>query len=212
MCLLLTKLAMVISVALALTFGAGQGADAQSGYQVRPGDTLQVEVLEDSSLNRAVLVLPDGSISFPLVGTLQAAGSSVAQLQLQIAAGLASNFAVAPNVFVSVSTLAERKPVHSGPRAPVTIKAYIVGEVNSPGKIDVEPGTTILQLLAEAGGLTTFAAERRIELRRNNPATGGEETYFFSYTGRGRWGPLIPGSTVLSSGDVVVVPKRRLLE
>lgn len=205
------KFAAALLMAIICVFGAQTAAEAQSGYLVRPGDTLQVEVLEDSSLNRSLLVLPDGSISFPLVGTIRASGTSVAQLQKMLASGLTSNFAVAPNVFVSVSSLAERKAVRSGPRAPITIKTYVLGEVNSPGKLDVEPGTTLLQLLAQAGGLTNFAAERRIELRRADPNTGAEEVYFFSYTGRGK-GTRIPGSTVLGEGDVVVVPQRRLFE
>ena len=47
------------------------GAFAQSGYQIRTGDTLQIEVLEDPSLNRSVLVLPDGTISFPFAGSVR---------------------------------------------------------------------------------------------------------------------------------------------
>lgn len=197
---------------LALVWAAAPEATAQSGYQIRPGDTLNIEVLEDSGLNRSALVLPDGTISFPLVGTVQARGRTVADLQRSLASGLASNFAVAPNVFVSVNTLAERvAPRARTPRPPVMIDAYVMGEIAKPGKLEVKPGTTILQLLAEAGGLTKFAADKRIELRRTDPKSRAVTTYLFSYSTRAK-GSRISGSTVLGDGDVVVVPQRRLFE
>lgn len=187
-------------------------AQAQSNYKIRAGDTLRVEVLEDGNLNRSVLVLPDGSINFPLVGTTGASGRTVAQLQAALAAGLTPNFANQPNVFVSVATLAEPRAVT--PRTPKpdpVIDLFVMGEVASPGKLEADPGTTILQLLAQAGGLTKFAADKRIELRRADPATGFVRTYLFSYSRRAK-GPRISGSTMLIEGDVVVVPERRLFE
>jgi polysaccharide export outer membrane protein len=196
----------------AFVFDTTQPAAAQSNYKIRAGDTLRIEVLEDSSLNRDVLVLPDGSVSFPLVGTVAARGQSILQLSQKLASGLASNFAVTPNVFVSVNSLAKPKPAKSGRVAAAPkIDAYVMGEIAKPGKIETKPGTTILQLLAEAGGLTKFAADKRIELRRTDPKTGAVTTYLFSYTGRGK-GARIPASTPLIEGDVIVVPERRLFE
>jgi len=187
-------------------------AQAQSNYQIRPGDTLRIEVLEDGELNRSVLVLPDGSISFPLVGTTPASGRTVSQLQQSLAAGLTPNFANQPNVYVSVATLAERRAATPhAPQPDPVIDAFVMGEVTKPGKLEVPPGTTILQLLAEAGGLTKFAADKRIELRRSDPNSGAVSIYLFSYTGRGK-GARIPGSTPLGEGDVIVVPERRLFE
>ncbi|PWE32987.1 sugar transporter [Maritimibacter sp. 55A14] len=187
-------------------------AMAQSGYQIKPGDALQIEVLEDPNLNRRVLILPDGSFSFPLVGTVQAGGRSVDAVRAALTSGLAPNFATAPTVFVSVAALAPPPltafgTVATGP----TIDAYIMGEVGAPGKLLVTPGTTILQILAEAGGLTQFAASKRIELRRADPDTGVMKKYLFNYRGTGR-GKSIKGSTELQPGDVVVVPQRRLFE
>lgn len=202
--------ALVLVVALIL--GTAFGAEAQSGYRIQAGDTLSVEVLEDGSLNRSVLVLPDGSINFPLAGTLRAGGRTSAQVQQQLAAALAPNFAVTPNVFVSVASLAPVVPPQPRqPKEPVTQGAFIMGEVNSPGRFDVEPGTTLLQLLAQAGGLTRFAAETRIELRRTHPKSGAVTRYLFSYSGKAK-GPRISGGTQLIDGDVVVVPERRLFE
>lgn len=187
----------------------GLAAEAQSDYQVRSGDTLQIEVLEDPSLNRSVLVLPDGSFSFPFLGSVQASGASLGQIRGQLASGLAPNFANEPTVVVSVTSLAER--VRGRPVAARTIDVYVMGEVAEAGKKEVDPGTTILQLLAEAGGLTPFAAASRIELHRTDKATGQTAIYLYSQNRRGK-GTRIGAGTVLAPGDVVVVPPRRLFE
>ena len=182
-------------------------------FRVRTGDTLRVEVLEDPSLNRSVLVLPDGSIDFPLAGTLQAAGRTVEELRRALTSALAGNFAAEPTVFVSVGQLAappEAPPPPPETDAP-TIDVFVTGEVAAPGRKVVPPGTTILQIIAEAGGLTRFAAERRVQLRRIDPATGRVRIYFYDYHATGRR-PSIPGGTPLAPGDVVVVPERRLFE
>lgn len=196
---------IILGALLAATLATG--AFAQSSYQIRSGDSLQIEVLEDPALNRSVLVLPDGSINFPLVGTIPAAGRSVSDVRGDLSAALASNFAAAPNVFVGVGTLAEVAPRVSA--AAATISVYAMGEVTSPGKADVAPGTTVLQFLAQAGGFTRFAAQKRVQLRRT--AKGGvEQIYLFNYDGTGTSG--IAGSTRLQSGDVIVVPQRKLFE
>jgi len=193
---------------LLLTGLAGLAA-AQGSYRIQPGDTLQVEVLEDPNLNRNVLVLPDGSISFPLVGTVQAGGRNIDAVAQTLAAELAENFAVEPSVLVSVAALASEDPRLED--TPELMNVYILGEVNAPGRKEVLPGTTLLQFLAEAGGLTRFAAEKRLQLRRVDPDSRQETVYRFNYRSMGGQ-DSISGTTVLAPGDVIVVPERRLFE
>ena len=197
---------IILGALLAATLSTG--AFAQSSYQIRSGDSLQIEVLEDPALNRSVLVLPDGSISFPLAGTIPAAGRTIDAVKADLAAALAGNFAAPPNVFVGITTLAAPRAARAaGPGR--TISVYAMGEVTAPGKADVAPGTTVLQFLAQAGGFTRFAAQKRVQLRRT--AKGGvEQIYLFNYDGTGTSG--IAGSTRLQSGDVIVVPQRKLFE
>jgi polysaccharide export outer membrane protein len=184
------------------------GVAAAAGYSIRPGDTLQVEVLEDTSLNRSVLVLPDGTFNFPLAGTIQAAGRSVETVQSALTSALASNFANRPTVYVSVGQLAQRVPSAGGGRAvPSGPGIYAMGEVAKPGKLESTRGITLLQGLAEAGGFTKFAATGRIELHRTDRRSGTEKVYLYDYRGGG-----ISGSTPLQDGDVIVVPERRLFE
>ena len=68
-------------LAIVVSLAAATMAAAQAGYQIRPGDVLSVEVLQDPSLNREVLVLPDGSISFPFAGNLPASGRTTGQVE-----------------------------------------------------------------------------------------------------------------------------------
>jgi polysaccharide biosynthesis/export protein len=199
----------IILGALLATILATTGALAQS-YKIRSGDSLQIEVIEDPTLNRSVLVLPDGSINFPLVGTIPAAGRSVEAVKADLAAALAGNFAAAPNVFVGVGTLAAPRAARAaGSGVGRTISVFAMGEVNAPGKTDVAPGTTVLQFLAQAGGFTRFAAQKRIQLRRTSKG-GVEQIYIFNYDGAG--GSSIGGSSRLQAGDVIVVPQRKLFE
>jgi polysaccharide export outer membrane protein len=186
------------------------GAQAQSSYKVRAGDTLQIEVVEDASLNRTVLVLPDGSISVPLVGSVPAAGRTVDELRSVISSGLASNFVAPPSVFVAVAQIPEPKVVAQTPVKPYVLPIYILGEVAKPGKAEVVPGTTLLQFLAESGGMTKFAATKRIQLRRTDASTGTEKVYRFNYRAV-LDGAAFPTVT-LQSGDVIIVPQLRLFE
>lgn len=184
-------------------------AQAQSSYQIQPGDSLLFEVLEDATLNRPLLVLPDGSVSVPLIGSVRAAGRSIDDLRTNLVASLASSFAAPPTVYLSVGQLAERREP-TGPVAGPTIAVFAMGEVTKPGKVEVEPGTTLLQFLAESGGLTNFAATRRIQLRRTDRASGQDKLYLYNYKAVSAGGTA--PSVRLQDGDVIVVPQRRLFE
>jgi len=188
-------------------------AAAQSEYRIRSGDTLNIEVLEDPGLNRSVVVLPDGRFSFPLAGSIVAGGRTVAQVQAEIASSIAGNFANDPNVFVGVQPAPRepRAPVVVSPAAPPTISIYVMGEVQKNGLIAVKPGTTFLQALAQAGGLTPFAATKRVQLRRTNPATRIQKVYSINYRALMN-GAQLNRDVRLIEGDVILVPERRLFE
>lgn len=209
---LLGGLCLTAGLVLGTVFISASGADAQDSYVIRPGDTLQIEVLEDSSLNRTTLVLPDGTISFPMAGTVGTSGRSVEDLRQSLSSALASNFATPPNVYVSIAALAERLPPSSSGGSSRTMDVYALGEVIAPGRMEIKRGTTLLQFLAEFGGLTKFAAEKRIELHRTDPKTGEISTYLFNYRIPGGSSTSISGSTGLAEGDVVKVSRRRLFE
>jgi polysaccharide export outer membrane protein len=188
-----------LCVLLAVPMAFAQSA----GYRIQPGDSLAITVLEDETLNRQVLVLPDGRISVPLAGSISAAGRTVDAVENTIADRLASNFAVRPSVFVSVASLATP---FTG-----TFPIYVIGQVNNPGEVQVLPGTTLLQAIALGGGLDRFAATKRIQLRRTDASTGQERLYLFNYNAVERGG-AIQSMITLREGDVIIVPERHLFE
>lgn len=182
---------------------------AQSGnYLIQTGDILSVEVLEDASLNRELLVLPDGKVTMPLAGSVIAAGRTVAQVKAALTSRLTANFSLDPNVYVSVRKLAARTP--RAPEEPLRHTVYVLGEVKKPGRMQVEPGTTVLQFFAQMGGFTNFAALRRIQLRRTT-AQGREHLYTLNYKAI-ESGQSPNGLTEIRDGDVFVVPQRKLFE
>ena len=180
---------------------------AQDGYSVRPGDTLTIEVLEDPQLNRSVLVTPGGTINFPFAGTVTAAGRTTDQIASAITGAIQPNFATSPNVFVSVQSVA---PSATGPAVAPTIEIFILGEVNTPGTREITRGTTFLQALAQSGGFTRFAATKRIQLRRYNPATGQSAASIFNFRALSQGAAF--NDFPMAEGDIILVPERRLFE
>jgi polysaccharide export outer membrane protein len=195
--IVLALLAAVLAAVLAVPAAFAQSAS----YRIQPGDQLAVTVLEDDTLNRQVLVLPDGRISVPLAGSVRAAGQSVEAVEKAIADRLASNFAVRPSVFVSVTGVVEEEE---------TFPIFVIGQVDAPGRVDVEVGTTLLQAIALAGGFDRFAATKRIQLRRTDQA-GQERLYLFNFKAVERGG-AIQSMITMREGDVIIVPERNLFE
>lgn len=211
--MLRTLLGLLVALLLA------PAAMAQSSYRIQAGDVLAMEVLEDPSLNRSLLVLPDGTISLPLVGAIPAAGKTVDTMRAAVSAALSPKFAAAPTVFLTVGQLNPTSTAVAQAAAGLAattvtqsglMSVYAMGQFNSPGRFDVEPGTTLLQFVAEAGGVTPFAAIKRIQLHRPDSKTGKETVYNLDYKAvqQGAAAPMI----TLRDGDVVIVPERRLFE
>jgi polysaccharide export outer membrane protein len=196
-------------IALLTALLAPGAAHAQTSYRVANGDVLRVEVIEDETLNRTVLVSPDGRITFPLAGSVEARGRTLDAVRDDLVSQLSPNFANPPTVFVSLERVAEAGPV--GPPLPeATIAIYVMGEVPSPGKLELSPGTTMLQAFAQMGGFSDFAATKRVQLRRRD-ASGAERIYPLSYDAIMQ-GTSPNGGVTLQEGDVILVPTRRLFE
>lgn len=167
-------------------------------YRVQPGDTLRVEVVEDASLNRVVLVAPDGRFALPGAGSVRASGLTISQIQANLASRLAANFVTPPNVFVGIEGLAPE-------RDPRTIAIFVVGEGNTVGRVEIAPGTNLMQAIAQFGGFTNFAAVKRIQLRR------GSEVFNINYNSI-LDGSSTNGAVRMREGDVIVIPQRKLFE
>ena len=163
----------------------------REGYQIQPGDVLEISVWNEPDLQREVLVRPDGAISFPLTqGDIQAAGRAVDELRQEVTERLSRYI---PDLVVTVSV----KQILGN-------KVYVIGQVNNPGTFVMNPRVDVMQALAMAGGGTAFAALNDIRILRRS-ADGKQQAYRFRY-GDVSKGNNLDENIMLRSGDVVVVP------
>ncbi len=168
---------------------ADEGTSTNNTYKIQPGDVLDISVWEEDNLQKQVLVRPDGGMSFPLVGNIQAAGKSVTELQDRITEKLKKYI---PDPSVTVSTLKLDGN-----------KVYVIGKVARPGEFQVNRYVDVVQALSMAGGMTPYASDNKITvLRREN---GKQRSIPFRY-GDIEKGEDLGQNIILQSGDVVVVP------
>ena len=164
-------------------------ADVMETYKIQPGDVLEVSVWQEENLQKQVLVRPDGGMSFPLAGDMQAAGKSVTEVQKLITERLTKYI---PDPVVTVSTLKLDGN-----------KVYVIGKVARPGEFQANRYLDVVQALSMAGGMTPYAADNKITvLRREN---GKQRSIPFRY-GDIEKGEDLEQNIILQSGDVVVVP------
>jgi polysaccharide export outer membrane protein len=128
---------------------------SEDDYLIGSEDTIEVLVWKNADLSRVVSVRPDGKISLPLIGDVQAAGMTVVQLNTEITEKLKKYYREPPQVSVIL------QQVNS-------YSIYVLGEVRSPGKYLVKSGTTFLQAITLAGGFTEFASKNKVMVRRKN--------------------------------------------
>ena len=160
-----------------------------SEFTIGPGDVLDISVWRDESLSRTVTVPPDGIIAFPLIGDVDTNGMTVADLRAAISTRLEDYI---QDVVVTV-VLAEIN----------SLNVYVIGKVNKPGAFSTIVETTVMQVLAMAGGLNPFASEKRIHILRKTP--DGIQKIPFNYKEVLK-GENLEQNIILQRGDVVVVP------
>jgi len=169
--------------------GTAPSASASEQYLIGPEDILAVTVWKNEAMSRVVAVRPDGMISLPLLDDVQAAGLTAMQLRDVLAKKLAE-YMPSPEVSVIVNDVR-------------SFKVSVMGEVARPARYELKSWTTVLDVLAQAGGFNQFANRSKIVILRPNGKTmtrvpfnynkvvssGGEEENFY-----------------LQPGDIVLVP------
>ncbi len=159
-------------------------------YHLNPGDKLEISVWQEENLKQEVVVLPDGTISFPLVGHVAAAGKTTEDLVKLLREHL-SKFI--PDSEINVRLLAAEGNL-----------IYVTGEVTHPGQFIMKGPTDVMQALSMAGGLTAFAKKNSIIVLRRE-ADGRTRSFPFEY-GDVEDGENIESNVLLQSGDTVVAP------
>jgi polysaccharide export outer membrane protein len=179
------------------------GANAQT---LKSGDNLSISVLQDSKLDRSVVVDPSGQIAFPLAGHIRARGLTPQALENILKEKLKSNYKD-DNLDVTVAVANSPKDI---PEEDLKPKIFITGEVIRPGSYVVRQPTTLMQAIALAGGIGPFAAKQRIQVRRRSPV-GDETIFMFNYKAYEK-GADLEGNIRLRAGDVIMVPERGLFD
>jgi len=175
---------------LTLISGCGWAMAQERPYVVNPGDLLAISVWKEPDLvGPAVLVRPDGTFSYPLVGQVDARGKTVIEIEKIVTEKL-KKYISDPVVTVSLQEIRGNK-------------IYVVGQVARPGEFIVNPRVDVMQALSMAGGTTPFASLGNIiVLRRTN---GQQQAIRFDYTSVSK-GRDLNQNIELQVGDIVVVP------
>jgi len=170
--------------------GQDQAAPVDPGdYRIGPEDVLQISVWRNEAMSRTVPVRPDGKISLPLLNDVQAGGLTPMELRDTLNKKLAEYM---PNPEVSVIVLETR-----------SFKVSVIGEVAKPGRFELKSWTTVLDVLALAGGLNQFASRARIFVIRPDGKSGTRIPFNYN---KAVSAPTDQDNFYLRAGDVVVVP------
>jgi polysaccharide export outer membrane protein len=172
---------------------APAAAGVESRYLIGPGDALEISVWKDEALTKDVVVLPDGTISFPLIGLLKAEGKTVAQLKEEIEEKI-SQYVTEPVLNVEV------KQVNS-------MLIFVIGRLNMmstmSGRLILNANANVLQALAMTGGLNPFAKRNSIKIFRQEE--GKTKIFPFHYDDVVE-GKHLEENIQLKRYDVIVVP------
>ncbi|WP_446744398.1 polysaccharide biosynthesis/export family protein [Silvibacterium acidisoli] len=177
----------------------GGSADLQSGkpakapgevsqYLIGPADVIHISVWKNNDLSQTVTVGPDGFVSLPLLGDVHVAGMTANQLSEMLGERLAS-YVVKAQVTVSVVEIRSRQ-------------VYVMGQVGKPGGYPLIAPITVLQVIAQAGGLSVFAHRKGILVLRESAGTTQRLKFDYVAALNGD----VKQNIVLQPGDTVVVP------
>jgi polysaccharide export outer membrane protein len=159
------------------------------GYLIGPDDVLQVLYWREKDVSAEVVVRPDGMISLPLLNDVKAAGLTPEQLRDAVNEA-AKKYFEDPSVTINIKAINSRK-------------VFITGSVAKPGPYALTSQTTVLQLIATAGGLTEFADQKNVSVMRTE--NGKPVRYPFNYKDVAK-GKNLKQNIELKPGDTVIVP------
>lgn len=175
--------------------GTPAGAAATAGvtppadYVIGPDDVLGIVFWREKDLSGDVTVRPDGKITLPLLNDVQAAGLTPEQLREVLNKAAEAHIKV-PEVTVVVKAINSRK-------------VYIMGQVAKPGPYPLLGPTTVMQMIATAGGLHEFADADNITILRTE--NGKEVAFRFNYKDVQKRRNL-KQNILLKPGDTIIVP------
>jgi polysaccharide export outer membrane protein len=188
------RLACAVLTLLCLAAAPARGAEPAPiekalGYRIGPEDVVQVSVWNNEAVSRTVPVRPDGRISLPLLNDVQAAGLTPMELRDQLMKRFAE-FIPAPEVSVVVTEVK-------------SFKVSVIGEVPRPGRYEIRTWTTVMDVLAMAGGFKEFAARSRVTVLRSEGQRSQRIPFDYDAVRSGNGEQL---NFIVRPGDIILVP------
>jgi polysaccharide export outer membrane protein len=168
----------------------GNGTIDPNDYRIGPEDVLQVSIWKNEAMSRTVPVRPDGKITLPLLNDVEAAGLTPMEFRDLLIKKL-TEYMPSPEVSVIVID-------------PKSFKVSVMGEVPRPGRFELRSRTTVLDMLALAGGLSQFASRAKIVVLRPDGSKGMKRLPFNYNKAVSSGGEQ--ENFYLQAGDIVVVP------
>ncbi len=138
---------------------ADEPKEDQLQYKVGLGDVLNISVLDHDELKTNTPVTSDGSISFPYIGSIKVKGLSLTDIEKEISKRLSSSYIKYPVVSVTLTTFE-------------SVKYFVYGEVQRPGRYILESNMTVLKAISTAGGITPDGLYGKVKLRRKQKGVG----------------------------------------
>jgi protein involved in polysaccharide export with SLBB domain len=171
--------ALLVTLGLLAMFFAAPTAGAAEAYRLGSGDRVRVVVFGHDDLSGEFEVDDTGRVSLPLVGPVEAAGATAAELETRLAGALRPDYLLDPHVTVEVVGY---RPI------------FILGEVENPGSYPYASGLTVVNAVALAGGYTYRASKRRVTIVRADDPQKTKER--------------VEETAPVAPGDVIEVPER----
>jgi polysaccharide export outer membrane protein len=177
----------LVSLVLTVSFSSASAAD--NFYLIGPGDELEISVWNEPDLTKKLVVPPDGVISFPLIDPIKVTDLTITALKKVVTKRLSE---YVPDATVTVLLIGIN-----------SMKAYVIGKVKQAGEYPITMETTVLQILAKAGGLTPFASDGNIKILRQKNKKIINIPFDYGEVEKGK---NLEQNIILQAGDVVLVP------
>ena len=157
---------------------------------VGPGDLFDVRVYGEATLSSNYEVAADGTINFPLIGSIEVVGKTPTEIEKDIQARLADGFIKRPSVSVRVTEFRSRR-------------VSVFGQVKQPGTFPYTESMSIVEVISRAGGFTAMARQNSVRVTRANGKDTERIEVEVEAIGQGK----APNFT-MKPGDVIFVPER----
>lgn len=179
----------LVALSFLLTIPCVSKAETTDEFKIRPGDVLQVTVWKEVGMDQELVVLPDGTINFPLIGVVPVQDLTPVAAQDLIKLKLKGSV---PDASVTVMV-----------KAPLGHTVSVLGQVTKPGEFVMGQRLDVMQALSQAGGLTPYAKESGIVILRKE--NGKKKSIKFPYDDVAS-GEDLDKNIDLMPGDVIFVP------